>query len=551
MKFGVALGALQPALPPRRDARGRTARLRVGLAARAPRVHARDDPLAASRRGPPAGPARHADLRRVRVPRVPRRADGARPPRHARVQHRAAPSVHDGARRADRRPALGRSLRVRHRRVVARGGVGRAPASTSRHAAGASTRRSRSASASGPRRRSRTTASSSRSTRSCSNRSRCSNRGRRSSSAASRRPRCAARRASATAGSAWATRSSRPRRRSTTLRALLAEHGRDREPLPDRARRPGRVDAPTSQRWEDSRRDPHDRLAVAPFEGSDRRPGRLRGAHLLTRAPSDGRRRQSASRRSGCAAKSRIEPTWRNATSTMPGCIVWQTPRHRSRELGRDRHARRGPCPRPIPMSHARRSAIAHSASSSGSVASAQRMNPPRHGAASNGGSGSTIPFHVERPRRARARRRPTAARASRRSPRSRGAGSRRRTAASTRPRHRAACVIAWHAASNWCVQFCFGSVHAPAAVNRSDSGMPASCRQRTRPRPGRSHHGQRCDARRRPTAPRSPSWRSVTTKWWKSSSSSRHDDARFDGLRPGSGAGRRRPRGRSRVGET
>ena len=38
------------------------------------------------------------------------------PPRHARVQHRLAPPVHDRARRADRRPALGRSLRVRDRR---------------------------------------------------------------------------------------------------------------------------------------------------------------------------------------------------------------------------------------------------------------------------------------------------------------------------------------------------------------------------------------------------------------------------------------------------
>jgi hypothetical protein len=47
---------------------------------------------------------------------------------------------------------------------------------------------------------------------------------------------------------------------------------------------------------------------------------------------------------------------------------------------------------RPMPMSHARRSTIAHSASSSGSVASAHRMKPPRHGAASNGDAGSTMP---------------------------------------------------------------------------------------------------------------------------------------------------------------
>ena len=51
--------------------------------------------------------------------------------------------------------------------------------------------------------------------------------------------------------------------------------------------------------------------------------------------------------------------------------------------------------PRPIPMSHARRSTIAASASSGANVASAHRMKPPRHGAAVNGG----------RARRARARR--------------------------------------------------------------------------------------------------------------------------------------------------
>ena len=60
----------QPALPRRGDARGGGARLRVGVASRAPGVHPHDEPLAASGRGPSAGPARHADLRRVRVPRV-------------------------------------------------------------------------------------------------------------------------------------------------------------------------------------------------------------------------------------------------------------------------------------------------------------------------------------------------------------------------------------------------------------------------------------------------------------------------------------------------
>ena len=71
--------------------------------------------------------------------------------------------------------------------------------------------------------------------------------------------------------------------------------------------------------------------------------------------------------------------------------------------------------PRPMPMSHARRSTIAHSASSSGRVASAQRMKPPRHGAASNGGCRVDDPAPVDGPREREARRRPTAARVSRR----------------------------------------------------------------------------------------------------------------------------------------
>ena len=54
--------------------------------------------------------------------------------------------------------------------------------------------------------------------------------------------------------------------------------------------------------------------------------------------------------------------------------------------------------------------------------------------------------------------------------------------------------MIAWHAASNWCVQFCFGSVHAPAAVNRNDSGMPASAGSDPAAS-GQVLHGQRCAA--------------------------------------------------------
>ena len=226
--------------------------------------------------------------------------------------------VHDRARRADRRHPLGRSLRVRRRRVVVATRSGTPPASTSRHAAAASTKRSRSAGACGPRRPSRTTASSSRSTKSRSNRSRSSGRGRRSSWVVS--PRAALRRA-ARLGDGWigmghTFETAAPQ--IETLRALLAEHGRDASRLPDRLRRSGRV-ARRRAALGGSRRHPVARLAVATFDGSARRPGGLRGTHPLTRpstvAP------QSASRRSGCDAKSRIEPRWRSATSTMPGCI--------------------------------------------------------------------------------------------------------------------------------------------------------------------------------------------------------------------------------------
>ena len=78
----------------------------------------------------------------------------ADPARHARVQPRAAPPVRRGACRADARHRVRRSHRVRDRRELARRGVGRRASSTSRHAVAGSTKRSRSASASGPRRRS-------------------------------------------------------------------------------------------------------------------------------------------------------------------------------------------------------------------------------------------------------------------------------------------------------------------------------------------------------------------------------------------------------------
>jgi hypothetical protein len=161
----------------------------------------------------------------------------------------------------------------------------------------------------------------------------------------------------------------------------------------------------------------------------------------------------------------------------------------------------------PMPMSHARRSTIALSASSSGSVASAQSMKPPRQGASSKGGCGSTIPLksidHASRGS-------PSTHSRTSVSPvvRSRIGISASYTRASP---PRAACVIAWHAVSNWCVQFAFGSVHAPAAVNRHDSGIPASLRSGPAAS-GHVAHGHRCDVFPHDST-FSPSWRSSTTK--------------------------------------
>ena len=53
--------------------------------------------------------------------------------------------------------------------------------------------------------------------------------------------------------------------------------------------------------------------------------------------------------------------------------------------------------------------------------------------------------------------------------------------------------MIAWHAASNWCVQFCFGSVQRPAPVKRRVSGIPASLRSGTAAS-GHVDHGHRSD---------------------------------------------------------
>ena len=286
----------QPALPSRRDAGGRGARLRVGVAARASRLHAGDEPLAAPGRGPPAGPARRADLRRVRVPRLPRGRGPTRAARHARLQHRAAPSVHDGARRADRRHRCrtAASSSGSARRGSKRSGTRRS--STSRRVAGGSTRRSRSASGSSPRRRSRTTASSSRSTRSCSSRSRVQQPwppilvGGESKAALRRAARL---------GDGWIgmahTFESAAAQIERAARRCSPSTGGERRAVPDRARRSGRDRVDDVRRWEDVG---VTRMIVSPWRRSpeaveaDAAIRRHGGAARMTNSPTTRDRRR-------------------------------------------------------------------------------------------------------------------------------------------------------------------------------------------------------------------------------------------------------------------
>ena len=180
-----------------------------------------DEPLAAPGRDPPAGPARHADLRRVRVPRVPRGQHRAAAARHPRLQPRPAPPVRRGARGADARHRLRRAVRVRHRRELARRGVDRRRARL-RDARPARRRGARGVQAAVDRgRRRRSTASSSTSTARCSSPSACRSPGHRSWSAARAAPRCGARRVPATAGSAWPTTFETGAAQITKLRELL------------------------------------------------------------------------------------------------------------------------------------------------------------------------------------------------------------------------------------------------------------------------------------------------------------------------------------------
>ena len=224
-----------------------------------------------------------------------------------------------------------------------------------------------------------------------------------------------------------------------------------------------------------------------------------------------------AGARSGSRLKSRIVPTLRNATCTTAGCIVWQMPAIVCGSWSATGTASRS-IPRPIPMSHARRSTIARL----GVVLGQRRVGPAHEAAAPR--------RLVER--RLRDRRCPfqLMRHASRSSPSTHSrtsalaglgiaaAGSRRRRRASSRPH--AACVIAWHAVSNWCVQFCFGSVHLPGRGEAARERHARELAERDgrvgarRPRPA----VRRVLARQHLLAVVA---RASTTKWWKSSSSS------------------------------
>ena len=142
------------------------------------------------------------------------------------------------------------------------------------------------------------------------------------------------------------------------------------------------------------------RQLVAPRRPA--RPGRQR-AHR------SGAKRISVRRR--CSPPACRSARWRGSAAARPrssasGCFPKSTDRalvaerdghhvrlHRVADAGHDLGRARAATgiasrsmPRPMPMSHERRSTIAASASSGGNVASAHFMKPPRHGASVNGG---------------------------------------------------------------------------------------------------------------------------------------------------------------------
>ena len=231
MKYGIALGALQREFFVDATLEAEAPRLRVGVAARAPDVHPKMSRSPHPGEDAPAGAARHADLRRVRVPRrtSPARTERVRLGTHVyNIGLRHPFTTARGRADARHRSRAGASSSASARPGSRRSGSRRS--STSRPAAAGSTKAievckrlwtedevSHHGEFFDVRRRR------------CSSRSRCSGRGRRSSSAASRRPRCAARRASATAGSAWRTRFESGAAQIGKLRTLLAAStGRDR-----------------------------------------------------------------------------------------------------------------------------------------------------------------------------------------------------------------------------------------------------------------------------------------------------------------------------------
>ena len=193
VKFGVALGALNPHFHlDAADAAEALGYESVWLPEHLV-LPVHDEPLAARGRGPPAGPADRARLRRVHVPRAssPARCPTVRLGTHVYNLGLRHPFV--AARAVQTLDIVsGGRCRVRDRRELARGGVGRGRARLP-HPRPAGRRVARGLQAALDRARGRAPRRVLlRSTRSRSSRSRCSSRGRRSSSAARARPRSAA-----------------------------------------------------------------------------------------------------------------------------------------------------------------------------------------------------------------------------------------------------------------------------------------------------------------------------------------------------------------------
>ena len=118
MKFGVALGALNPHFHLDATAAAEALGYESVWLPEHLVLPVQHEPITASGRGPPAGPTDRARLRRVHLPRLPRRPVPDAAARHARLQPRPAPPVRRRTRRAD--------ARRRERRTLSSSGSGRA-----------------------------------------------------------------------------------------------------------------------------------------------------------------------------------------------------------------------------------------------------------------------------------------------------------------------------------------------------------------------------------------------------------------------------------------